>query len=90
MGLEPAFLRHGRGGRLRQHTAEKWLKRLAVRAEITTPVSVHVLRHTIASHLLASGLAVEDVRTFLGHALLATTQRYTRVSAEQIEQIIKG
>ncbi|MFT6130479.1 MAG: integrase/recombinase XerD [Neolewinella sp.] len=90
IGLEPAFLRHGRGGRLRQHTAQKWLQRLAARAEIKTPVSVHVLRHTIASHLLAGGLAVEDVRTFLGHALLATTQRYTRVSAEQIEQIVKG
>jgi integrase/recombinase XerD len=87
-GREQAFLRHGRGGRLRQHTAQKWLQRLARRAEVTKPVSVHVMRHTIASHLLAGGLAVEEVRTFLGHALLATTERYTRVSGEQIRKIM--
>ena len=87
-GREPAFLRHGRGGRLRQHTAQKWLKRLAKRAGISKPVSVHVMRHSIASHLLAEGMAVEEVRVFLGHALLATTERYTRVSREQLEQIV--
>lgn len=90
IGKEPAFLRHGRGGRLRQHTAQKWLKRLAKRARISKAVSVHVMRHSIASHLLAEGMAVEEVRVFLGHALLATTERYVRVGREQLEQIVKG
>ncbi|MEM6770428.1 MAG: tyrosine-type recombinase/integrase [Bacteroidota bacterium] len=88
-GGERAFLRHTKGGRLRGHTAQKWLKKLAKRAGVATRISVHILRHTIASHLLASGLSVEEVRTFLGHSLLATTQRYTRVSGEQIEQIMQ-
>ncbi|WP_197494048.1 tyrosine-type recombinase/integrase [Lewinella sp. 4G2] len=87
-GREPAFLRHGRGGRLRAHTAQKWLKRLAWRAMITKAVSVHVMRHSIASHLLAGGMPVEEVRVFLGHALLATTERYTRVGMEQLTQIV--
>lgn len=85
---EVAFLRHARGGRLRQHTAQKWLWRLAQRAEVKTKVSVHVLRHTIASHLLAEGLKVEEVRTFLGHSLLATTERYTRVDMALIGQML--
>jgi len=89
VGKEPAFLRHDRGGRLRQHTAQKWLQRLAKRAAITKPVSVHVMRHSIASHLLAGGMPVEEVRLFLGHALLSTTERYTRVSREQLEQIVR-
>jgi len=87
---EPAFLRHGRGGRLRRHTIQKWLTRLAERAGISKSVTVHVLRHTIASHLLTEGMAVEEVRTFLGHSLLATTQRYVQVEDQLIEQIVKG
>ena len=88
-GRESAFLRHGRGGRLRGHTAQKWLKRLAKRARISKVVSVHVMRHSIASHLLAEGMPVEEVRVFLGHALLATTERYTRVGREQLAQIVE-
>ena len=85
---EPAFLRHARGGRLRRHTVQKWLTGLAERAGIEKQVTVHVLRHTIASHLLAEGMAVEEVRIFLGHALLATTQRYVQVDAELIDKIV--
>ena len=51
-------------------------------------MTVHVLRHTIASHLLTGGLAVEEVRTFLGHALLAATQRYAQVDGEVIDKIV--
>ncbi|MFO0450792.1 MAG: tyrosine-type recombinase/integrase, partial [Pseudomonadota bacterium] len=50
--------------------------------------SLHSLRHSIATHLLESGLSVEYVRDFLGHAYLETTQRYTRVSTKQIRQIV--
>lgn len=89
-GGEPAFLRHGQGGRLRRHTIQKWLTRLAERAGVSKSVTVHVLRHTIASHLLTGGMAVEEVRTFLGHSLLATTQRYVQVEEQLIEQIVKG
>ncbi|MFV1977270.1 MAG: tyrosine-type recombinase/integrase [Candidatus Scalindua sp.] len=42
-------------------------------------MSPHNLRHTIATHLLESGLEIEQVRSFLGHANLETTQIYTRV-----------
>ena len=87
-GTEPAFLRHGRGGRLRRHTIQKWLTRLAERSGISKQVTVHILRHTIASHLLTGGLAVEEVRTFLGHSLLATTQRYVQVDGKLIDKIV--
>jgi integrase/recombinase XerD len=82
------FLSNGRGGRLRSFTAQKWLKRLAERAGITKLVTAHVLRHSIASHLLAEGLEVEHVRVFLGHALLSTTEIYTQVEREQIKELL--
>jgi integrase/recombinase XerD len=89
--LDPgkAFLRNSKGHRLRSFTAQKWLKRLAQRAEITRPVTAHVLRHSIASHLLEEGLAVEEVRVFLGHALLATTEIYTQVKEVQIREMME-
>jgi integrase/recombinase XerD len=83
-----SFLHNDRGGRLRSFTAQKWLKRLAQRAGITKLVTAHVLRHSIASHLLAEGLEVEGVRVFLGHALLSTTEIYTQVEGEQIKELL--
>ena len=83
-----SFLYNDRGGRLRSFTAQKWLKRLAERAAITKLVTAHVLRHSIASHLLAEGLEVEGVRVFLGHALLSTTEIYTQVEGEQIKELL--
>jgi integrase/recombinase XerD len=47
------------------------------------------LRHSIASHLLAEGLAVDEVRVFLGHALLATTEIYTQVKEVQIREMME-
>jgi integrase/recombinase XerD len=83
------FLCNEKDGRLRSFTAQKRLKRLAERAGITRPVTVHVLRHSIASHLLEEGLAVEEVRVFLGHALLATTEIYTQVKEVQIREMME-
>jgi integrase/recombinase XerD len=52
------------------------LKRLLERAGIAKEVTLHGLRHSIAQHLLESGLSVEYVRDFLGHKHLESTQIY--------------
>lgn len=45
-------------------------------------ISLHSLRHSIASHLLERGMKLEDVAHFLGHKRLATTQIYTHLRKE--------
>ena len=56
------------------------LKRLAKKAELQKPVTLHLLRHSIATHLLQNGMPLQQVAEFLGHASLDSTQIYTRVA----------
>jgi integrase/recombinase XerD len=58
------------------------IHRLAENAGIQKRPGLHTLRHSIATHLLQSGLTLEEVSRFLGHSSLETTQIYTHLSAE--------
>jgi len=66
---------------------DRTLKLLAERAGLRKAVSPHVLRHSIATHLLENGCGIEYVRDFLGHRHLETTQGYTNVSQWQIAKL---
>ena len=48
----------------------------------TKPVSPHSFRHATAVHLLASGVDITVVRSWLGHAQLETTNLYAQVNLE--------
>ncbi|MEM7574208.1 MAG: tyrosine-type recombinase/integrase [Bacteroidota bacterium] len=79
-----AFLLNNRGSRLQKSTLSKHFKAIVIRAKVDDRISPHVLRHSIATHLLQSGMRIEQVRDFLGHKQLETTQRYTRVQTEKL------
>jgi integrase/recombinase XerD len=55
------------------------LKKLAENAGVTKTISLHSLRHSIATHLLQEGMELEQIRQFLGHHSLEVTQRYARI-----------
>ncbi len=54
------------------------LKELCKQADIRE-VTLHSLRHSIATHLLQAGMKLEEVSTFLGHSSLESTQIYTHI-----------
>lgn len=63
------------------------LERMKQRAEINKNVTLHGLRHSIATHLLKSGMDIEEIAKFLGHSSLASTQIYTHIINEYESEI---
>ncbi len=74
-----------RGGRMDQRQVRSLVHRAALQAGVDD-VAPHALRHTAASHLLQGGSDLRSVQEILGHASLATTQRYTHVSPERLRR----
>ena len=56
------------------------IKTLAAEAGIDKKTGLHLLRHSIATHLMQSGMKLEAISQFLGHKNLHSTQRYTHVA----------
>jgi len=56
--------------------------KLAVNARLEKEIGLHTLRHSIATHLLQSGMTLEEVGRFLGHSSLESTQIYTHIAHE--------
>ena len=75
---------HGKGRHKEATGANDRLKKLTELAGIEKQVSLHSLRHSIATHLLENGMELEQIRQFLGHSSLQATQRYTHILYENI------
>ncbi len=79
-----------RGGRLSRVGVFGVVKKYATRVGLADRVSPHVLRHSCATHMLARGADIRVVQELLGHASIATTQRYTKVSPEHLRRAYEG
>ena len=79
-----SFLLSTTGKPITKDRINKRLKALAEEAKITQRIYAHLLRHSIATHLLQAGMDLEDISTFLGHNSLRSTEVYTHI-VEQIK-----
>jgi len=75
----PALFISGQGQRARGQSLLLRLRILARLSKIDKQIGLHTLRHSIATHLLQSGMKLEHIAKFLGHDSLESTQIYTHI-----------
>jgi len=78
------------GGALSTRYVQQAVKRYRERSEIPKQVTPHTLRHTFATDLLRATKNVRLVQKALGHASLATTQIYTHIVDQELEEALKS
>jgi integrase/recombinase XerD len=76
-----SFLITQRGTKMSDSNMAKIMEKLSQKANIGKPITCHLLRHSIATHLHRS-MTIEDVATFLGHKNLDSTMIYTHLKNE--------
>ena len=87
-GLNSADLffsvRNGRTAKITRQAIRAIFSKLTKRAGINKSVSPHLLRHSIATHLLGRGADLRMLQSFLGHGSIATVQTYTHVETSRL------
>lgn len=83
--LTPLFLGQ-KGAALNPGVVQRQLRQLRGALGLPAETTPHALRHSYATHLLASGANLRDIQELLGHESLSTTQRYTKVDTERLKK----
>lgn len=82
-----ALFLSNRGARLGVRAVQEIVKKWGTLGAGRADLHPHALRHTCATHMLDGGADLRALQELLGHASLATTERYTHVSVEHMLRV---
>lgn len=77
-----------KGGKYSARSVQAIFKEALIKSNINKKASVHILRHSFATHLLEAGTDIRMIQQLLGHCSIKTTQIYTQVSSSNIAKVI--
>jgi integrase/recombinase XerC len=86
---EPLFLNY-RYEKLTSRSVQRIIKMFRSFLRIERPLTPHKLRHSFATHLLNQGADLRAVQELLGHKTLASTEKYTHVSLENLSKLCES
>jgi integrase/recombinase XerD len=88
-----AFFINQKGERMQEWTLNARLKEMILKAKLNLNkdqiknIGIHSLRHSIATHLLENGMKLEQVQKFLGHSNIESTEIYTHITQNQVNNM---
>ncbi|MGC1244294.1 MAG: site-specific tyrosine recombinase XerD [Chryseosolibacter sp.] len=83
-----AFLNRN-GGQLTRVMVFTIIKNLAAHTGLKKNISPHTFRHSFATHLIEGGADLRAVQEMLGHESITTTEIYTHLDREYLQQVIQ-
>ena len=88
-GKSGALFLSPRGFHLNRARLNVIVQPAAQKVGVKKHVTCHTFRHTVATHLLKGRADIRHIQALLGHASLASTERYTRVELSDLREVIR-